>query len=69
MKNKRPLNGCMSVVAWIGFAFSLVLIGGAAWFHFSTDPIIRIPFVLFLGGGGLMIGLTSLGYLITGKIT
>jgi hypothetical protein len=54
----------VAVVAGLGLAGSLCLIGAAVWFHYSFDPLLRIPFVLLLGGSGAMLGLGSVGYFI-----
>ena len=51
-------------LSWTGLVVSVVLIGLGVWCHFNFDAIIRIPFVLVSVGGGLMIGLYSLGYLL-----
>ena len=67
MKKNRRLSGCLTGVAWVGVISSFFLIGAAVWFHHNLDPIIRIPFVLFCGGGGVMIGLGSLGYIVTAR--
>jgi len=55
-------------LAWIGLVLAATLLAAAAAFNFTLDPIIRIPFVVIFGGGGLMIGLASLGYLLTGRL-
>lgn len=67
MKKARQQNPLMVGLAWIGVAFSICLLVAAAWFHFTFDPLLRIPFVLFCGGGGLAVGLGCLGYIVTGK--
>lgn len=69
MKKAKQPNPFLLGVAWVGLAFSLYLIGAAVWYHFNFDPLLRIPFVLFCGGGGLVIGLSSIGYIITGKFS
>ncbi len=51
-------------LSWIGLVSSVFLIGLGVLCHFNFDAIIRIPFVLVSVGGGLMIGLYSLGYLL-----
>jgi hypothetical protein len=63
----RNRSGWMVGVAWAGVVFSVFLMGAAVWFHFTLDPIMRIPFVVLFGGAGVMIGLTSLGYVIRGN--
>lgn len=55
-------------LAWIGVAFAALLLAGAAFFVVAGEPIIALPFVLFLGAGGLMIGFACVGYLVTGRI-
>lgn len=61
-------SGCLRVAAWIGLILSALLIAAALWFHVTADPLLRIPFVLVCGGGGILIGLGCLGYLVTGRI-
>jgi len=51
-------------LCWIGLAASVFLIGLGVWCHFNLDAIVRIPFVLMSVGGGLMMGLYSLEYLL-----
>ncbi len=51
-------------LCWTGLAASVFLIGLGVWCHFNLDAIIRIPFVFMSVGGGLMISLYSLGYLL-----
>ena len=51
-------------LCWIGLVSSVFLIGLGVWCHFNLDAIIRIPFVFISGGGGLVIGLYNLGYLL-----
>ena len=51
-------------LCWTGLAASVFLIGLGVWCHFNLNAIIRIPFVFMSVGGGLMIGLYSLGYLL-----
>jgi hypothetical protein len=59
----------MRALCWAGLLLSIVLMAAAVWFHLHLDVIIRIPFVLFSAGGGLMLGLPCAYYLITGRIS
>lgn len=55
-------------LAWIGAAFSALLLASAACFAIAGEPIISLPFVMFFGAGGLVIGFACVGYLVTGRI-
>lgn len=55
-------------LAWVGVVLSLGLLGAAVWFHLAFDPIIRIPFVVVAATGGLLIGLSCVGYINSGRI-
>lgn len=59
----------LRALCWVGLLLSIVLMAAAVWFHLHLDVIIRIPFVLFSAGGGLMLGLPCAYCLVTGKIT
>ena len=63
-----PRPGWARALAWLGALLGALLLAAAAWCHFTLDPIISLPFVAFFGVGGLFIGLTSAGYLVTGRI-
>lgn len=63
-----PRPGWARALAWSGVAFSALLLAGAGYFAIAGEPIISLPFVLFLGAGGLMIGFACAGYLVTGRI-
>ena len=56
------------ILAWIGVVFGAVLVLAGVMAHFTMDPIINLPFVVILGGGGFLIGLPSVGYLVTGRL-
>lgn len=60
---KRALRA----LCWVGLLLSIVLMAAAVWFHLHLDVIVRIPFVLFSAGGGLMLGVPCANYLVTGK--
>jgi hypothetical protein len=64
---KTRLQRVLTVLAWLGLALSIALLAAALWFHVHLDPIVRLPFVLVCGGGGFMLGMSSVGYLLTGK--
>jgi hypothetical protein len=57
----------LRALCWVGLAFSIFLIGAGIYAHFTMEPLMRIFFVFIPVGGGLLIGLWCLGYLITGK--
>ena len=55
-------------LAWIGVAAGVALLAAAVAAHLTMDPIISLWFVAVLGGGGLVITLASVGYLVTGRL-
>lgn len=54
-------------LAWLGAVSGTLLVAGGVWAHFALGPIVSLPFVAILGGGGLLIGLACVGYLVTGR--
>lgn len=63
----RP-RGLPRALAWLGVLLGAVLTGAGVAAHFLFDPIIGVPFVALLCGGGLLVGLTCAGYLATGRL-
>jgi hypothetical protein len=63
----RP-HGVLRALAWLGVLAGLLLVAAGVAAHFLIDPIISLPFVAVLGGGGLAIGLACAGYLVTGRV-
>ena len=63
----RP-RGALRVLAWLGVLIGALLAAAGVAAHFLFDPLISLPFVVMLGGGGLMVGLACAGYLVTGRL-
>jgi len=63
-----PPRGLARAFAWAGVLGGVLLVAAAVAAHLLLDPIISLPFVAVFGGAGLTVGLSALGYLVTGRL-
>lgn len=66
MREKNVARGRMLALSWAGLPVSAYLLYQASWYHEHFDAIIRIPFVLSFGVGGVLLGVFCLFHIIRG---